>query len=489
MCGVVGLIGESHAGTKMYPALFSLQHRGQDAAGILSYDFEEQEFHLEKGPGLVSDVFGPKELEPLRGSMAIGHTRYSTVGRMNKEDFQPMLLSHPYGIGMIHNGNVTNYQEVVNGLRNKKNRWTFTRNDLEILMQSFSEAILSRPQLMQEDKNFAESLSQAVHQVLDQVEGAFSCVGLLAEKGLFAFCDPRGIRPLLMGRKRLADAQGEKYSYCVASELQVFHVLGYEYWRDVNAGEFIYIDRDLQFHSFTLTQQTARPCMFEWVYFAGAESTWHGRPVYEARLELGRVLAEVCRGVDADLIAPVPDTSRAAASSLAETLGIPYREVLIKNRYVQRSFIMNQQGDRNQVVALKLSPVESEIRGKKILLVDDSIVRGTTAARMVQLLRDRGAEKVYLASTCPPIRHPCYYGIDFPTSKELLAHDRNVENMADILGVDGLFFLPLEKLKAALGVGPLCMACLDNDYPVPVKKEEFLKSRQSNLKTNGKEAL
>ncbi len=486
MCGVVGLIGEEKAGEKLYPALFALQHRGQDAAGILSFDFQRGEFQLEKDLGLVSQVFPLERLERLKGSMALGHTRYSTIGTVDKEDLQPLVLSYPNGIGMVHNGNVTNYSEIVEYVRKRRSRWTFTRNDLEILLHMMSMGVSD--QLDQGASLNAEVMAKAARQVVEKVKGAYSIVGMMADEGMFAFCDSQGIRPLLIGRKM----QNGKYSYCFASEKQVFFGLGYEYWRDLRAGEFVFVDREQNIKSFPLTEMTSRPCMFEWIYFAGAETEWHGRPVYEVRLRLGEILAaEALKkmhrdNIDIDIIAPVPDTSRAAALRLAEVLEKPYREVLIKNRYVQRSFIVNEPEVRKAMVNLKLLPVESEIRGKKILLVDDSIVRGTTSARIVQLLRESGAAKVYLASTCPPIRHPCFYGIDFPDGESLVAFDKSEEQVAHLLGVDGLIYLPLGRLKEAIGLPSLCSACLDGDYPVQVSKNEFLDTRNRNIGGGGK---
>lgn len=480
MCGIVGLIGEPKAGPKLYPALFALQHRGQDAAGILSYDFERSQFHLEKDLGLVQDIFTEERQNRLKGSMALGHTRYSTIGTVDKEDLQPLFLSYPYGIGMIHNGNVTNYDEVVDDLRKSKQRWTFSRNDLEILLHMTAVGLTSA----KEAETLSQKMATAIRELLVKVEGAYSAIGMLADQGMFAFSDSHGIRPLLVGRKKV----GDKFSYCFASEKQVFFGLGYEYWRDLQPGELILVDKELNFYSFELSKKEARPCMFEWIYFAGSETEWHGRPVYDVRLNLGRILAEECqkKGLEIDVVAPVPDTSRAAACRLAEVLQKPYREVLIKNRYVQRSFIVNQPELRKMMVNLKLSPVESEIRGKRILLVDDSIVRGTTSARIIRLLRDSGAEKVYLASTCPPIRNPCFYGIDFPEGKSLIAHEKSEAEIEEFLGVDGLVYLPLERLHEGLGLKSFCSACLDGDYPVPVSAESFMKTRNHNIGGDGK---
>ncbi|AHI06720.1 amidophosphoribosyltransferase [Bdellovibrio bacteriovorus W] len=480
MCGVVGLIGEENAGEKLYPALFALQHRGQDAAGILSYDFSRSQFYLEKDMGLVEDVITPERRARLKGTMALGHTRYSMRENYDKEDLQPLFLSYPYGIGMIHNGNVTNYDEVDEYLRKTKFRWTFSHNDLEILLHMTAIGLAAR----KDRENLIENLAESIRELQQKVEGAYSAIAILADQGMFAFCDSFGIRPMLIGRKK----KGDKYSYCFASEKQVFFGLDYEYWRDLAPGEFAFVDRDLNFHSFILNQKKPRPCMFEWMYFAGSETEWHGRPVYEVRLKLGEILAQECQklGFDIDVVAPVPDTSRAAACRMAEVLQKPYREVLIKNRYVHRSFIVNQPELRQIMVNLKLSPVETEIRGKNILLVDDSIVRGTTSMRIVRLLKSAGAKKVYLASTSPPIKHPCYYGIDFPKHESLIAHRHSEKEMMKLLEVDGLLFLPQERLKEAIGLPSLCMACVDGDYPVPVSSEEFLKSRRFNIGGDGK---
>jgi amidophosphoribosyltransferase len=475
MCGVVGLIGEDNVGEKLYPALFALQHRGQDAAGILSYDFSKAEFQLEKELGLVEDVFSPEKLKKLKGQMAIGHTRYSTVGRVKKEDLQPMVVGYPYGIGLAHNGNVTNYSEVLQELKSKKFRWNLSHNDLEVLLNVMAS------NFVEGKGSIWEHLQDSVKEVFLKVQGAFSAVGMLADHGLFAFCDPNGIRPLLLGKKKLGNG---KFAYAVASEKQVFRVLGYDFERDLSSGELIFIDKDLVFHSNSVNRAGTRPCMFEWVYFSGAENQWHGRPVYDVRLKLGEYLAQSCREQlgsvldEIDLVAPVPETARVSAVRMAEVLGKPYREVLNKNRYVQRSFIVNESEAREALVRLKLLPVESEIRGKNILLVDDSVVRGTTSARIVQLLRNSGAKKVILASTCPEIRHPCFYGIDFPDKKALIAFNRTREQIRNVLEVDDIVFCKLPDLKKAIGIETMCAACLDGDYPVKVDVSEFLSQRE-----------
>ncbi|MCK9515214.1 MAG: amidophosphoribosyltransferase [Ottowia sp.] len=473
MSGIIGLIGERNAGQKLYAALYALQHRGQDAAGILSYNFSRAQFHLEKDYGLVGDVFKPHRLARLKGSMALGHTRYSLSDGTDQGELQPLVLSYPYGIGMVHDGNVTNYDEIVDFLTHSKHRRPFGFNDLELLLHLTADGLAAGNPA----GDLVHNLAVAVRQVQRRARGAYSVVAMLADRGLFAFCDPHGIRPLLIGRKRRENGQT---SYCFASEEQAFFGLGFEYWRDMAPGEFAFVDRELHFHASVLEQTASHPCMFEWIYLAGPETQWHGRSVYEVRLRLGELLGRLCqaRGFDVDVVAPVPDTSRPAACRLAEVLQVPYREVLIKNRYVQRSFIERQAELRRAIVGLKLAPVVSEIRGRSILLVDDSVVRGTTANRIVALLRQAGAGKIYFASTSPPVRHACFYGIDFPREQELLGNGRTEAQMQEALGVDGLVFLPQEQLFDALGVPSLCMACVSGNYPVPVDADDFLGSRR-----------
>jgi len=424
MCGVIGVIGNeenSEAAKEAFLGLITLQHRGQDAAGILSYDFAEsngvQSFHHAKNLGLVENVFTRPVIESLRGSVAIGHTRYATIGRGNVADVQPFMLNYPYGIGIVHNGNIVNYGEVKQRLAKDMHRMSMTSSDSETILNWLAHHI--------EGTSF-KHLEKAVHSIFENIHGAYSIAGILGEGGLFAFRDPMGIRPLVLGKKKLSNG---KFGYMVASETVPLHFMGYEFDRSVQPGELIYINRDLELTSSVYQGKNVepRPCMFEWVYFSSAESEIENTPVYGARLELGhqladRIAVEMKAGrLQADLVAPVPDTSRTAASGLAERLGLPYREVLIKNRYIKRTFILNSQKNREEAVDLKLNPVVSEIKGKTVILVDDSIVRGTTSRKIIQLVRRAGAKKVYFVSTCPPIRFPCYYGFDFPEQNELIA--------------------------------------------------------------------
>ncbi|HEY8279891.1 MAG TPA: amidophosphoribosyltransferase [Bdellovibrionota bacterium] len=481
MCGVVGIIGPEEAAKEVFLGLFTLQHRGQDAAGILSYnEGEGPGFHLYKDNGLVEAVFNEEIVNRLPGRMAIGHTRYSTVGKSDDtRDVQPLVLNYPYGIGMAHNGNLVNYYELVEKLRRETHRMPLTSTDLEVLENLLADALL-RIAGNGQDKLSFEQLEQAVHSVMKECVGGYSVVTMIAGQGMLAFRDPKGIRPLILGKREtmVKDASGsltKKPAYCVTSEMILLNFLGYETVGDLKPGELVFVDLDGKIERKVLPlASTPAPCMFEWVYFAGAESILEGKPVYNARLELGKGLARKIRGhinkgeMQPDIVVPVPETSRIAAIALAEELGLPYREVLIKNRYIQRSFILNTPEKRTKAVDLKLNPVRSEIIGKRVLLVDDSIVRGTTSKRLVDLVRRAGAKEVYFVSTCSPIRHPCYYGIDFPSPEELIATGRDESQIAQALNADRVIYLDQESIREAIGLKSMCMACLDGKYPTDV---------------------
>lgn len=491
MCGVVGIIGPEEAAKEVFLGLFTLQHRGQDAAGILSYDEGEGPgFHLFKDNGLVESVFNEEIVNRLPGRMSLGHTRYSTVGPSgSKGDIQPLVLNYPYGIGMVHNGNLVNYYQLVEKLRRERHRMPLTNSDLEVIENLFAESLLDAAGGA-EDKLSFEKLERAVSSVMKEAVGGYSVISLIAGQGLFAFRDPKGIRPLILGRREtmVKDKTGalvKKPAYCVTSEMILLSFLGYEVVGDLKAGELIFIDLEGNIQRKVLPQATTpAPCMFEWVYFAGAESILEEKPVYTARLQLGKGLARkiresIDRGeMSPDIVVPVPETARIAAISLAEDLKLPYREVLIKNRYIQRSFILNTPEKRTKAVDLKLNPVKSEIKGKNVLLVDDSIVRGTTSKRLVDLVRRAGAKEVYFVSTCAPIRHPCFYGIDFPSPEELIATGRNESQIAEALNADRVIYLDQEGVKEAIGLKNLCMACLDGKYPTDISASVAFRERR-----------
>lgn len=491
MCGVVGLIGSPDAAREAFLCLTTLQHRGQDAAGILTYD--QLGFHLVKNLGLVESVFTRENMKNLTGKLALGHARYSTIGRGEVSEVQPFLLNYPFGLGMAHNGNILNCEELAAELRHKHRR-LLTRSDTEVILNLFADGLAQFPVDGDESSHFCfERICRSVQNIFQKVNGSYSIVSLIADQGLVAFRDPFGIRPLVWGRKKLATGET---AHIVASESVSLSFLGYEPVRDLLPGEVLFIDSSGEVFTRILDKKQPKPCMFEWIYFASPESVIDGVPVYGARINLGKSLGNIIkhqmheRGIQPDLIVPVPETSRIAAIALAETLNIPYREVLIKNRYIKRTFILESQEQRQQAVNLKLSPVRSEIEGKKVMLVDDSIVRGTTSRKIVELVRNAGASEVYFVSTCPPIQNPCYYGIDFPSKSELIASGKDTSVIEKELGVDAVIYQDLKGLQDSLSkvsvkktdISP-CMACLDGNYPTDVScGSQFAQLRKANRK-------
>ncbi|MCY4523426.1 MAG: amidophosphoribosyltransferase, partial [Halobacteriovoraceae bacterium] len=353
----------------------------------------------------------------------------------------------------------------------KFNIQLLTSNDLELILQLWCYHLLEEG-VSSLHFEFNKAFS-AMEKVTGEIEGGYALIGMVAKEGLFAFRDPQGIRPLVIGRKKMGDG----YSYCICSETVAMNFLGHEYWRSVLPGEFIFIDSKGKIQSKIIQSQKKKAsCMFEWVYFSGAEGVLEERSVYTTRLKLGQRLALKAqealekREIDPWVVAPVPDTSRTASIALAEKLNLPYREVFIKNRYSHRSFILDSQEKRQRTVELKLSPVCSEIEGKNIMLVDDSIVRGTTSRRIVSLLKEYGAREVTLAITCPPIAYPCYYGIDFPSAEELVAYGRSIEDINEKIGAKKIIYLDEDDLREAIGLDSLCMACLNGKYPTSIKE-------------------
>lgn len=481
MCGIIGVYHpkdgqyNNQAAYDCYRGLLTLQHRGQDACGLLCYDSLHHRFRLERDLGLVSNVIDEKNIKKLEGEIAIGHVRYPTNGSDEQGDLQPVVTGYPFGLGMAHNGNLVNYHQLLREMQSEDQIQFLTHNDLEVLQTIWYQHFVRA----EGDFTFAGAI-KAVERIFDKAIGGYSVVGLMAELGLFAFRDPNGIRPLVLGRKRA----GDRYSYSLSSETVALSFIGHEFVRDLAPGELILIDLQGEIHSYVVAKKIFRPCMFEWVYFSAAEGKIEGRSVYETRLNLGRRLALKAKKliesgeISPETVSPVPDTSRTASISLAEELGLPYREVLIKNRYVQRSFILSSQEKREKAVELKLGPVRSEIEGKSILLVDDSIVRGTTAKKIVSLLKKYGAKQITLAITCPPIRYPCFYGIDFPDPDELIAFNKTEDEMAAWMGVDKVIFLDKEDLKNAIKLDDPCMACIDGRYPTSIESgDEFMKKR------------
>jgi amidophosphoribosyltransferase len=482
MCGVIGLIGTSQASSKVLRGLSLLQHRGQDAAGILSYD--ESGFHYVRNLGLVENVFTAENMRSLTGEVAIGHVRYGTAGKSELRNVQPFLLNFPYGIGMVHNGNLVNFRALTQELKTKYQRQPLADSDTENIINLFAEGLSKSAQ---KGAPSFEDICTAVSFIFEKAIGSYSIVTLVAGYGLVAFRDPHGFRPLVMGSRK---EDSGKEAHAIASESGVLDFLGFEKYEDILPGEVVCITSDGMMQRRQLRKQTHRPCMFEWVYFAAPQSEIEGSPVYKARIELGKKMAKTVRermakdDIQFDVVVPVPETSRTAAIALSEELGIPYREVLIKNRYITRTFILDSQDKREQAVHLKLAPVYSEIKDKRVLLVDDSIVRGTTSRKLIELVRMAGAKEVYFASTCPPIKHPCYYGIDFPMEKELLAHDKSLQAIESELSADGVIYQEVESLKDALFPKKdklPCMACLTGEYPTATEGiRELVKTRNED---------
>lgn len=482
MCGIIGIHGANAASVEVFQGLLLLQHRGQDAAGILSFDSATAQFHLHKDKGLVGQVFDKKNIGYLEGSSALGHTRYATLAGKsadNQRDLQPMLVNYPHGLGLVHNGNVVNMDDLTQLLREKYHRIMLTKNDAETLLNMISTQL-------QENLKASplEQLKQASTKIFDEAQGGYALIGLWANGFMFGLRDPNGIRPLVLGKR--TESNG-KISHIMASETNVLNYLGYEFIRDLLPGELVAINQEGEvFSSLNSSPKEKSPCMFEWIYFATPESTMEGTPVYGARLNLGKQLGEkINKLIDAhelevDVVVPVPESGRIAAIALSETIKRPYRELLIKNRYIQRSFILKDQESRKNAVQMKLMVVGSEIKGKKVMIVDDSIVRGTTSRRLIDTLRDAGASEVYFVSTSPPIKNPCYFGIDFPLKSELIAANLDEVGIADALGADKVIYQDMEGLKMALYQEGLCVGCITGKYPfdVSIAGQKFENNRK-----------
>ena len=470
MCGIFGAVGNRNIVEDIYIGMMHLQHRGQDAAGMAVYDNERHYVHIVKDNGYVDAVMNDARKRDVQGTIGIGFTRYPTVGTGSVEEVQPFFLQHPDGIALAFNGNIVNYLSQKKRLL--KNRRYLTSNcDAEVLLHVFADEYAKK------DSN--HSFFKAVKKVYSKIVGAYSVVGMIADKGVFAFRDPKGIRPLIMGQNNGAIA--------FASESNALINQGYHDLRSIMPGEAVFVDKKLHVDLRIIETSKHAHCIFEWVYFSAAESTIENKPVYTVRENLGKELAKKVRrmwpGLKPDLVIPVPDTSRPAASALATALKVPYGEGLVKNRYIGRTFIMPTQRIREHAMSLKLKPIETMIRGKKIMVVDDSIVRGTTSKKIIKLLREAGAKEVYFLSTFPPIRNPCYYGIDFQHREDLIAHDKTIPQIEKEIGADRLIYMDKEGLQRAAGIQDLCMACVTGKYVTPIKEATNLeKLRKQHIK-------
>ena len=442
MCGIIGIVGFSEVSGSLYDGLQVLQHRGQDAAGIATV--EGTRLHLQRGNGLVKDVFEERHMRRLRGHVGIGHCRYPTAGSDGDEQAQPFYVNSPYGIALGHNGNLINTDALRAEVFKQDRRNINTESDSEVLLNVFAHHLAEQNALS------PDAVFRAAEGVYRRCAGGYAAVAVVLGLGLVAFRDPHGIRPLVLGRRE----RPEGTEYAVASESAALDLLGFKLMRDVEPGEAVVITTagDLH-HRHCGPTATHSPCIFEFVYFARPDSMIEGVSVHKARMRMGVYLAEKIKRLrpdhDIDTVIPIPDTSRTSAAELALALGVKYREGFIKNRYIGRTFIMPGQSERVKSVRRKLNAIPLEFKNKVVLLVDDSIVRGTTSRQIIQMAREAGARKVYFASAAPPVRYPNVYGIDMPAADELVAHDRSEDEVQTMLGCDWLVYQDLADLEAA----------------------------------------
>lgn len=447
MCGIVGIVSYQPVNQTIYDSLTVLQHRGQDAAGIVTID-DENRFRLRKANGLVMDVFQQIHMLRLQGNTGIGHVRYPTAGSSNVSEAQPFYVNSPYGLTLVHNGNLTNSEELKAKLFKRARRHVNTNSDSEALLNILAYHF----DQMDKDVLSPDDIFKAVRQTHQDIRGAYACIAMIIQHGMVAFRDPHGIRPLVFGKRE----ENGKTEYMFASETVALDTAGFELVRDVEPGEAIYITFDGQFYSAQCTDNPSlTPCIFEYVYFARPDSCIDGVSVYAARVHmgerLGQKIAREWQDVDdIDVVIPIPETSNDIALRIAHVLNKPYRQGFVKNRYVGRTFIMPGQAQRISAVRRKLNTISAEFKDKNVLLVDDSIVRGTTSEQIVEMARAAGAKKIYFASAAPEIRYPNVYGIDMPTKHELIAYGRNVEQIAQEIGVDKLIFQDLTALTESV---------------------------------------
>ncbi len=476
MCGILGIVGNTDVAAQLYDGLTVLQHRGQDAAGIATADGNKLRVH--KRNGLVSEVFDESSMQLLQGKVGIAHCRYPTAGSEGSDEAQPFYVNSPYGIALAHNGNLINTDTLRREVFEQDRRNVNTESDSEVMLNVFAHELDAQKALT------PDSVFRAVEGVNRRCIGGYAVVVTVLGLGLVAFRDPHGIRPLVLGKRSRNGAD----EYAVASESVALDLLGFERVRDVNPGECLVITaRGELFAKQTAEAQEHTPCIFEYVYFARPDSMMDNISVHKARMRMGQKLGEKILRLrpdhDIDTVIPIPDTSRDAALEIANVLGVKYREGFIKNRYVGRTFIMPGQGQRSKSVRRKLNPIPLEFRNRVVLLVDDSIVRGTTSQQIVQMARDAGARKVYLASAAPPVRYPNVYGIDMPSAEELVAHDRTEEEVQQLLGCDWLIYQDLEDLEEAVS-GPkqrmehFDSSCFNGQYVTGIEEGYFERIKQ-----------
>ncbi|MDH5436149.1 MAG: amidophosphoribosyltransferase, partial [Gammaproteobacteria bacterium] len=464
MCGIVGIVAKSNVNQALFDALTILQHRGQDAAGMVTSD--QGRLFLRKDNGLVRDVFHTRHMRRLQGHMGLGHVRYPTAGCSSSSEAQPFYVNSPYGISLAHNGNLTNAEQLKEDLFRDDLRHINTNSDSEILLNVFAHELQRQGKLRATE----EDVFNAIAGVHKRCRGGYAAVAMITGYGIVGFRDPYGIRPLIIGKRKTE--KGDEYM--LASESVALDALGFDVLRDVEPGEAIFIDaKNGMFAKQCAENPIYSPCIFEFVYFARPDSIIDGVSVYKSRLRMGEKLAQKIKRIrpdhDIDVVIPIPDTSRTSALQMANELGVLYREGFIKNRYIARTFIMPGQKQRKKSVKQKLNAIDLEFRGKNVMLVDDSIVRGTTSKQIIDMARQAGANKVYFASAAPPVRYPNVYGIDMPSVKELIGHDRDEQQIAKAIDADWLVYQDMEDLIEAVQKGNESIkhfdcSCFNNEY-------------------------
>src|SRR5487761_460484 len=479
MCGIVGVVGTSAVNQRIYDALTVLQHRGQDAAGIATYDYGE--LCVRKGSGLVRDVFQQHHMMELKGNAGIGHVRYPTAGCDSASEAQPFYVNSPYGICLAHNGNLTNATELAEVLIREDRRHLNTTSDSEVLLNVFASELqrIGTPRITPAD------VFAALNAVYRRCRGGYAVVAMVIGHGILGFRDPNGIRPLVIGSRETAKG----IEWMLASESVALDMQGFKLVRDVAPGEAVFIDEQGRFYAQACVAAVRHtPCIFEYVYFARPDSIIDNISVYKARMRMGELLAEKSRrgrpDHDIDVVIPIPDTSRTSAMQVAQLLGVKYREGFNKNRYIGRTFIMPGQDQRSKSVRSKLNAIDLEFRGKTVLLVDDSIVRGTTSAQIIDMAREAGAKKVYFASAAPPVRYPNVYGIDMPNTPELVAAGHSDEEVRGIIGADWLIYQDLTDLEHAVRhdnakIHQFDTSCFSGEYVTGDVTPEYLARLQN----------
>lgn len=495
MCGIVGIYSHEPVAHELYDSLIHLQHRGQDAAGILTCN---ERFHTKYGLGLVREIFNSKNIQKLHGNMGIAHSRYPTAGGYNEADVQPLWIGSPRGIALAHNGNIVNYHELAKVIREEQHRHLNSSLDSEVLLLLLADYLAVGSYSDDDDDQFFQTLCQAVDQIFKKVTGSYSVVSMVIGKGLVAFRDPHGIRPLSFGERKREDGTVD---YIFASETTAFYALGFEPKGDIQPGEVAYVDKKGKLRRHILRKEKFTPCAFEYVYFARPDAVLDGVSVYRARLRMGQNLARHWKETHPDLlpdvVIPAPFTANTAALSFAHELGVRYSEGLYKNPFIGRTFIMPNQKMRSRHVRYKLTPQRTEIENKTVLIVDDSIVRGTTSREIVKMIREFGAKAIYFVSSCPPITHPCFYGVDIPTREELIAAKYTHDEIRDYLGVDCLLYQSIDGLVEAITrkgdhhIDRPCLACMDGKYicgNIDEAKIRFLENKRREDRKNRKKS-